>query len=410
MVLSLSIINHLSFREKSPLNKDKMTQIPSNFVKFPVHEHSSSPRISREYPVKISEYRTRRREDEREFERNLNRCCYGKSSDSYRNYDRQSFRTSHGYHRHDDYIKHDKHGDEEERHYQKLSSRLSRETRGSAHSDYTRIKIENLHFLSTRNNDKDSSSEKVGYGRRHGYFEEMDKERGRQTLDRDAPDEKKDYHRSSGDYRSDAFSPMTSPRGNEKYDDKDTKVRNRNTREPSEQSAYGILRSQNEESSAKRPKLFSSEKNIDGWKDVSKFTTTAGGKESSNSKPSQEGFGKTMAYDAKAANDRNAVKFAAMKAAEVVNKNPVGVGPAGCMTADQKKKLLWGNKTNTTAEEAGHHWDTTFFSDRERQEKFNKLMGVKGEVKVENKPKNEDQKQKEVQLNLEKQYTARLRR
>ncbi|TQD71301.1 hypothetical protein C1H46_043165 [Malus baccata] len=84
----------------------------------------------------------------------------------------------------------------------------------------------------------------------------------------------------------------------------------------SERSAYGILRSQNEESTAKRPKLFSSEKNIDGRKDVSKFTTTAGGKESSNSKPSQEGFGKTMAYDAKAANDINVV-IAAMKAAEI---------------------------------------------------------------------------------------------
>lgn len=34
-----------------------------------------------------------------------------------------------------------------------------------------------------------------------------------------------------------------------------------------------------------------------------------------------------------------------------VNRNLVGVGPAGCMTADQKKKLLWGNKKNTTAEE-----------------------------------------------------------
>ncbi|CAB4316654.1 unnamed protein product [Prunus armeniaca] len=66
----------------------------------------------------------------------------------------------------------------------------------------------------------------------------------------------------------------------------------------------------------------------------------------------------------------------------MLNRNLIGVGPVGCMTADQKKKLLWGNKKSTTAEEVGHRWDTTLFSDRERQEKFNKLMGVKGEVKV----------------------------
>lgn len=34
-----------------------------------------------------------------------------------------------------------------------------------------------------------------------------------------------------------------------------------------------------------------------------------------------------------------------------VNRNLIGAGPVGCMTADQKKKLLWGNKKSTTAEE-----------------------------------------------------------
>lgn len=86
------------------------------------------------------------------------------------------------------------------------------------------------------------------------------------------------------------------------------------------------------------------------------------------------------------------------------------------MSTDQKKKLLWGNKKSTTAEEvfpsllylndlldplcyllfvsfsfllfalhflnilgnnffqSGHRWDTALFGDRDRQEKFNKLM------------------------------------
>ncbi|KAI7993088.1 hypothetical protein LOK49_LG12G02478 [Camellia lanceoleosa] len=98
---------------------------------------------------------------------------------------------------------------------------------------------------------------------------------------------------------------------------------------------------------------------------------------------------------------------------EELIRNLIGTG---YMSTDQKKKLLWGNKKSTTTEEFGHHWDMALFSDRERQEKFNKLMGVKGELKVEHKPDNQEgsglqaEKQEELQLDLEKQYTARLRR
>ncbi|XP_049397611.1 uncharacterized protein LOC125861789 [Solanum stenotomum] len=82
------------------------------------------------------------------------------------------------------------------------------------------------------------------------------------------------------------------------------------------------------------------------------------------------------------------------------------------MTTDQKKKLLWGNKkTTTNTEESTHRWDTSLFGDRDRQEKFNKLMGVKGDVPTENKPVIHDaERQKELQMDLEKQYTAGLRR
>ncbi|GKV17286.1 hypothetical protein SLEP1_g27814 [Rubroshorea leprosula] len=124
--------------------------------------------------------------------------------------------------------------------------------------------------------------------------------------------------------------------------------------------------------------------------------------------------GEVHSNESDATNDLHAAKVAAMEAAELVNMNLVGVG---FMTTDQKKKLLLGNKKNTTAEETSHQWDTTLFGDRERQEKFNKLMGVKGELKVDHKPDNQDgsgllhaEKQKELQLDLEKQYTAGLRR
>ncbi|CAN6443340.1 unnamed protein product [Victoria cruziana] len=118
---------------------------------------------------------------------------------------------------------------------------------------------------------------------------------------------------------------------------------------------------------------------------------------------------------AEATNDLNAAKVAAMKAAELVNKNLVGVG---YMSTEQKKKLLWGNKKNSTVEESGNRWDMALFSDKDRQEKFNKLMGVKGESKLEHAGEDKDgtdstlraEKQKELQLDLEKQYTAGLRR
>jgi predicted RNA-binding protein with PUA domain len=94
-----------------------------------------------------------------------------------------------------------------------------------------------------------------------------------------------------------------------------------------------------------------------------------------------------------------------------VNKNLVGTG---YLTTDQKKKLLWGKKKSTASEESAHRWDnaSALIGDPERQEKFNKLMGVK--AKVVNQEQNlgevEAEKQKELQMDLEKQYTAGLRR
>ncbi|KAL2534955.1 hypothetical protein Adt_08306 [Abeliophyllum distichum] len=132
--------------------------------------------------------------------------------------------------------------------------------------------------------------------------------------------------------------------------------------------------------------------------------------QSSSSKQVQEASGKVPSEQAYVTDsDIDAAKIAAMKAAELVNKNLVGTG---YMSTDQKKKLLWGSKKNTTTEEPGHHWDMATFGDQERQEKFNKLMGVKGEAKVEQKQDNHDvEKQREqLQLDLEKQYTAGLRR
>ncbi|KAJ6834838.1 protein starmaker isoform X3 [Iris pallida] len=111
------------------------------------------------------------------------------------------------------------------------------------------------------------------------------------------------------------------------------------------------------------------------------------------------------------AQDLDAAKVAAMKAAELVNRNLVG---GSYMSTDQKKKLLWGNKKSTTTEESGNRWDLQLFSDRERQEKFNKLMGVKADTvpvsKSDKKDGNLRAEQEQLEMDLEKQYTAGLRR
>ncbi|GJN41168.1 hypothetical protein PR202_gn00506 [Eleusine coracana subsp. coracana] len=114
----------------------------------------------------------------------------------------------------------------------------------------------------------------------------------------------------------------------------------------------------------------------------------------------------------------NAAKVAAMKAAELVNRNIASFGAGtGRLSTDQKKKLLWGNKKSNPSEETSKRWDLNLFSDRERQEKFNKLMGVKSSAPIqENKVENKDgssaeaKKIEELDTNLEKHYIAGLRR
>ncbi|KAJ7976598.1 arginine/serine-rich coiled-coil protein 2 isoform X2 [Quillaja saponaria] len=414
-------------------------------------EHSGSP-TSLDDPGRDPEHRSWR-DDVKERGRDYGKSLHGKSGDSYRHSDRQSYRSSHGYSRHEDYIRHDKFA-YEDRNHERLSSRPVRESRGGTHSDHTRHDSEHgrpkdythnvdkysrdrydvsgyrskenvreTSSLEHKKYNKDSSYDRAGSGSRHAHSDKVD--RDRRTRDRDGRDGNKDYHRSSGDRKSKqaisydqskerwngsnsridgkhclkeacksdlmGLGDQKSTREEKKRYDDSEKDKDQHTRETREQ-----IRSE-KESPAKKLKLFDERK-------------------ASSSKQSQEDKVNLVSVQdggSDADNDLNAAKVAAMKAAELVNRNLVGVG---YMTADQKKKLLWGNKKTTTTEESGNRWDTTLFPDRERQEKFNKLMGVKGDMKVEQKPNNQEEKdlrvekEKELQLDLEKQYTAGLRR
>ncbi|KAJ1436018.1 Small acidic protein-like domain [Sesbania bispinosa] len=410
----------------------------------PRHENSSSPNPSREDSVRVSHHHSRKY-DGRDQDRQYGRNHYGRSSDSLRHSDRQSSRSSYGHSRHDKYA-------DEDRFRERLSSRSGRESRGDhmrEESDsrtkdyqrsvdkYSRDKYDRSDYRN-KEKDRDYSYDRSGSGKRHAPYDEVEKER--RTRDWEGRDERRDSRRSSGDHKSDravSYSELRSQKEDsgsqrdsskhhlkeaykneqkemngqnltweEKRKSDDTEIsknKDQNSRKVGEQ--FGT---EDKESSGKKPK-FSADKDDNFGKDDERQTSSS--KFSHDSK-TDLGAAKTSGFDI--GNDIDAAKVAAMRAAELVNRNLVG---AGCLTTDQKKKLLWGSKKSTPTEESGHRWDTAMFDDRERQEKFNKLMGVKGEPKMEQNSNNQNgndllraEKQKELQLDLEKQYTAGLRR
>ncbi|KAM7271084.1 hypothetical protein ACFE04_030298 [Oxalis oulophora] len=315
----------------------------------------------------------KRKDGSTELDKDAGRSQYGKSGDSHKHTDRQSSRGTHGHSRHDDYKKHDKYRDDEEKSHHRLSSRSNRESQDQ-HSRY-----ESKHGRSrdySRHVDKYSRDRVDDLSYRN---KDMEKESSHSELSKDKDRYRRDF---DGHHR--------------KYDDCESK-RDRNQQGKDHTKGKSVLGSDEQEPSVKKSKFSSS---ADHVKEVDE-------KRPSDSKQTQEISGQGETNGSEAAKDLDAAKVAAMKAAELVNKNLVGTG---FMSTDQKKKLLWGNKKTAAAQESGHRWDTSSFGDNERQEKFNKLMGVKGDIKAENKSDQDATKQMELQIDLEKQYTAGLRR
>ncbi|GMH08119.1 hypothetical protein Nepgr_009959 [Nepenthes gracilis] len=420
-------------------------------------ERSFSP-VSLREEVKMSNYQSRK--DEREDARGFDRNQHSRSNDS----SRYSSKSSRGHSRHDDHSSHGKHADDDDRNYSMLSSRSGREHRGSGHSDY-KERESDYHRSRDHHRDvgkyprdksdgvghanrdkergipsqdskkcryKDSSPDRMGSDRSHcklsakknSYYDH-----DRHARDGENRDDKKEYGRSSRDHRSYHTTSYEESRGhrgdatskrdhlkeaykdeakdldgrekNNKYDEQDIK-RNKDTCSLGGKmfEEGSVFVSEMGESATKRPKLSYLDKDTDQTKKGSSKLFTVE---------------KAPVNVSESTANVDAAKVAAMKAAEFVNKN---LNCTGFMTADQKKKLLWGNKKNNSSEEPSHRWDTALFSDVERQEKFNKLMGVKGDVKVEQRQPNDQdggdllqaQKLRELQLDLEKQYTAGLRR
>ncbi|KAL1191515.1 hypothetical protein V5N11_002337 [Cardamine amara subsp. amara] len=303
-------------------------------------------------------------------------------------------------HRPDRYSRDDSYGskrDEYNRHERDVP-RSSRDSRGGHHSDRRRVETEHSrsrndsdrysrdkysnsgHRLSTNEKGEDLLSDRVVSGRRHADSRMEDKEKD-YVLGRDFQDEKRGSRWSFGDR-------LSRDERKEQEDPEISKEKDVHIKSPRHRSDEKCLATENRDTHSKKLKGFSSEKFTDG-------NANAEEKQASILKP--------------APSDVDAAKVAAMQAAELVNKNLVGTG---YLTTDQKKKLLWGKKKSTATEEPAHRWDSALIGDRERQEKFNKLMGVKGSIvnQEQNPSEVEVEKQKELQMDLEKQYTAGLRR
>lgn len=130
-----------------------------------------------------------------------------------------------------------------------------------------------------------------------------------------------------------------------------------------------------------------------------------------HSKGSKWGPEADNADAAAASSDPEVAKMAAMKAAALVNINLGGI-----KSVDEKKKMLWGSKDQQKPVVASgtNRWDTVRFADRDRQDKFQKLMGVKGDAGEGGQGSADNlfttEKQEELQQDLEKQFTAGLRR
>ncbi|XP_059277500.1 uncharacterized protein LOC132031522 isoform X2 [Lycium ferocissimum] len=369
--LSNDAVNR-KYRRRSPLDGS------SSPDGSPGRKRSSSPIPSR-------------KDDWRHKDDYLDRNRQGRGGESHR----QSSRSSRNHHRHD------RHTDDDDRGYSKLSSHSHRDSKVDNYSknsrrdndhrsrDYPRDidkhyrdRYEDLGHRSKNREretssfkDKDSSFDRVGSGRCYNKSS-IDDNRSRES------DRYKEY-RDSRDHKSDrlpAYEESRSKR-NESNSRKDRSVQRLKEAELDDEKYTKEERKNYQD----REKIFE-DRNVGSGKGrespakKSKFSglnpaSAADGNLSSNSKQGQDPNSELALEHGVKDSDIDAAKIAAMKAAELVNRNLIGTG---IMTTDQKKKLLWGNKkTTTNTEESTHRWDTSLFGDSERQEKFNKLMSLR---------------------------------
>ncbi|XP_074557692.1 uncharacterized protein LOC141813636 [Curcuma longa] len=391
------------YRRHSPLGRSDSSSSGGS----PRYERSRSPLPPKNNLTRVSSDQRRNdagRESERDSHSARNRPSRGHESQKHS--EKYSHSNSHEYKRRDAYSKHDRQIDENDRNYQR-SSRYARNERSS---DYTRVErlsgryteIPEDRIKDKKEREYDKGFEKIDARRKLNQHYDSEQDRYRK---RESHDYRSSYRRSPPVCKNDTASSKEHHAKEDhkrKYHEREDEKRERRTLfSPQEKNV--------EEASI----------NVDKKNQNSPSREVKDGPATHDEVPlsSSEPVGETNSSNknAEAANAVGSAKFAAMKAAELVNKNLVGFGGVGCLSTDQKKKLLWGNKKDSS-QESSSSWDLHLFSDQERQEKFNRLMGVKGNAAPDVKALTEKdgslqaKKREELDTDLEKQYTAGLRR
>ncbi|KAK1291849.1 hypothetical protein QJS10_CPB17g01672 [Acorus calamus] len=427
------------YRRHSPVSGSP----PSSPEGNPNSQHDDNPRNDR---LKMSDDQWRNKDDGRE-QRDGPRSRSTKMTDSHKHSSRDYYAGPHDRYRHDDYGRHHRHPNDDERTSQRVSSWSGRDSRSAARSDHTRQESNNDRYRGRRVKEyeeiaapekyKQSDKDRVASGERkmNSNRDEVNSEERDRKRDWGG-DDKRDHLKSSVDYRNDyaktsedlrnakelskgsslSHSRETQKGSNKKdvdsqkednlqrrkHDEKEHDRQRGNYKKEAEEGIQKDKRSSssyrdrdekndrysdkavhtNESDSTKRARLSRFSDKPDGASEGgSKSISVATDEKSpSSSKQVQGTVAKvssasipSAAGQAEAVHDLDAAKVAAMKAAELVNRNLVGTG---YMSTDQKKKLLWGSKKNTAAEESSNRWDKPLFSDPERQEKFKKLMSL----------------------------------
>ncbi|CAN6318817.1 unnamed protein product, partial [Urochloa humidicola] len=389
-------------RPSAPGRNTRLRPLARSQTKFPLSPRMNSKRRRSRSPVEYMEGRDKdyetsgRKVDSRDLG-GSNDTRLGRGREFGRHTDRHSYGTSRESKRHDDYRRyHDKYSDDYGRSHPK-SSWSDRESRADTYHDRSK---------------RDNTS-----GRSRGDQRDVDSRYGEKSVNRDQRNISERKQASPHAYqRNDVgeYNKYTDERKKESRgygNDRDhyravdkSKEAIRDEEVLKKRNGKEIEKEALAETREKRRSLFSSTgPNVDNAGDVKPSSVT----------------NEALDNSAATLNDGvNAAKVAAMKAAELVNRNIAAFGAGtGRLSTDQKKKLLWGNKKSNPSEETSNRWDLNLFSDRERQEKFNKLMGVKSSAPLQgNEVENKDgssvevKKLEELDTNLEKHYIAGLRR
>ncbi|XP_066332145.1 uncharacterized protein [Miscanthus floridulus] len=296
------------------------------------------------------DYETSERKDNSRYLDDI--CDARRGHESGRHSDKHSYGTSRESKRHDDYRRcHDKYGDDYGRSHPR-ASRSDRESRVDTYYD--------------RSKHDSTSGRSRGDQRDVGRYGEKSVNRDQRSINEGKQESPRGFQKNDGG----EYNKYTDARKQEYRgygDDRDHHRVVRKNKETIKEDE--VLKRRNGKEIEKEALVETREKK-------SLFSSTGPNVDNPGGAKPSTATNEALDNSAGTVDGVNAAKVAAMKAAELVNRNIAAFGPGtGRLSTDQKKKLLWGNKKSNPSEETSKRWE--LFSDRERQDKFNKLMSLR---------------------------------